>query len=89
MTGLTCEANYLLRVSSIGSGTGVQAEWSDPSYLEAETAACADVVDRYDANDDGVIDYSERQEALKDYNEGKISYSEFLEVLRAYLATSG
>ena len=88
---LDCGEEYLFRLSAKGSGTGVRAEWSDPSpNLEVETAACAsDVVDRYDANGDGVIDYSERQEALKDYNEGKISYSEFLEVIRAYLATSG
>ncbi len=49
----------------------------------------SDVVDRYDANDDGVIDDSERRQAIRDYTDGKITYSEMLEVIRAYLASSG
>ena len=44
---------------------------------------------RYDANGDGKIDSSEYRQAVRDYNDEKITYAEMLEVIRAYLAPSG
>ncbi len=46
-----------------------------------------DIVARYDANGDGAIDESERRQAGSDYTDGKITYAELLEVLRAYLSS--
>ncbi len=41
VTGLTCEQEYLFRVSAFGDGTTYAAEWSDPSVVvKASTAAC-------------------------------------------------
>lgn len=47
----------------------------------------SDIVGRYDANGDGSIDHSEYRRAVEDYTAGTISYSEMLEVIRAYLAS--
>ena len=44
-------------------------------------------VARYDTNDDGAIDPSEWWQATEDYAAEKITYSELLEVIRAYLAS--
>ncbi|WP_419850197.1 fibronectin type III domain-containing protein [Candidatus Poriferisocius sp.] len=44
-------------------------------------------VARYDTNDDGAIDPSEWWQATGDYAAEKITYSELLEVIRAYLAS--
>ncbi len=44
----------------------------------------SEVVDRYDTNDDGVIDRNEYRQALRDYHSGKITYAELQEIKRAY-----
>ena len=53
---------------------------------EPETSA---VVSQYDTNGDGAIDVSEYNQAVRDYVAGKITYLEMLEVVRAYLSSSG
>ncbi|WP_419915768.1 fibronectin type III domain-containing protein [Candidatus Poriferisodalis sp.] len=47
-----------------------------------------DVVARYDANGDGAIDATEYRQVKTDWLAGKVTYDEFLTVVRAYL-TSG
>ncbi len=47
----------------------------------------SDIVSRYDADGDGRIAQSERQQALSDFYAGKLTQSEFLEILRAYTAS--
>ncbi len=54
---------------------------------ETPDTETSDIVSRYDANGDGVIDDSERRQAGSDYTDGKITYAELLEVLRAYLSS--
>ena len=44
-----------------------------------------DVVARYDANGDGVIDATEYRQVKSDWLAGKVTYDEFLKVVRAYL----
>ena len=44
-----------------------------------------DVVARYDANGDGVIDATEYRQVKTDWLAGKVTYDEFLTVVRAYL----
>lgn len=45
-----------------------------------------EIVTRYDANGDGAIDVNEYLQALRDYQAGKIEYSDVLEVGLAYQA---
>ena len=49
----------------------------------------SDIVERYDANGDGRISKSERQQALDDFYAGKLTQSELIEVIKAYAASSG
>ena len=42
---------------------------------------------RYDANGDGTIDVSEYRQAARDYTARRITYSELLEVIRAYMGS--
>ena len=59
---------------------------ADAVEPEPETSGIAA---RYDANGDGNIDGSEFRQARQDFVTGEIDYSEFLEVYKAYLASSG
>ena len=52
----------------------------EPDTPETEISG---VVARYDANGNGRIDASEYRQALSDYNAGKITYAEMLEVILA------
>ena len=52
---------------------------------EPETS---DIVARYDANGDGSIDESEWLQAKSDFIAGKITYSEMVEVYKAYLGSN-
>ncbi|WP_419915774.1 hypothetical protein [Candidatus Poriferisodalis sp.] len=42
---------------------------------------------RYDANGDGVIDATEYRQVKTDWLAGKVTYDEFLTVVRAYLSS--
>ena len=97
-------ANYsTLTVAAAGEGTAtitVTARDSDGNTVsDAFDVSVADAVEsdpetsgiaaRYDANGDGNIDGSEFRQARQDFVTGEIDYSEFLEVYKAYLASSG
>ena len=69
------------RVSDAFQVSVTKAVEPEPPPLNPETS---DVVERYDANGDGAIDLSEYSQAARDYAAGKITYAEFLEVIRAF-----
>ena len=54
-----------------------------PEPETPEPSTLSDAAARYDANDDGRIDASEYRQALSDYNAGKITYAEMMEVILA------
>ena len=60
----------------------------DPTPAPApESSTLSGVAARYDANSDGRIDVSEYRQAARDYIARKITYSELLEVIRAYMGS--
>ena len=54
---------------------------------EPETEGLSEIAARYDADSNGKIDVSEYRRALNDYAARTITYSELLEVVRAYQAS--
>ena len=61
-----------------------QVTVTTPTDTETDSA-----VTRYDTNGDGVIDVHEYLAALRDYGEGKITWTEVLEVAEAYEKARG
>ena len=57
------------------------------SETETQEPETSDAVARYDANGDGSIDLSEYSRAANDYIDGKITYSEMVEIATAYRAS--
>ncbi len=55
--------------------------------VTAPQSTLPSIAARYDANGDGAIDGSEYQQVKKDWLSGKISYDEFLEVVRVHLSS--
>ena len=85
-----------LTVTAVAGGTAtvtVTAEDADGNRVSdafevtvaASQAALSGIAARHDANGDGAIDGSEYQQVKNDWLSGKISYDEFLEVVRVHI----
>ena len=86
-----------LTLTGVAEGTAtitVTAEDADGNRVSdafevtvaAPQSPLSGIAARYDANGDGAIDGSEYQQVKKDWLSGKISYDEFLEVVRVHLS---
>ena len=82
-------AAALQELESAGQQQVTATATPEPEAQEtgSEETDSSDIVSRYDADGDGSISQSERLKALNDYYAARITYSEFLEVNKAYQAS--
>ncbi len=89
LTGVSEGTAIVLVFAADPSGASVFTEFnvSVVPAPEPETEGLSEIAARYDADANGKIDVSEYRRALNDYAARTITYSELLEVVRAYQAS--